>query len=289
MAENANLKRRLRASFLFVCPTFARLRLRWLRWQCRRFVCLSSVLPQRQRTCTTTVVTALCARHAFQHRMAMVHTHCVWKQRLQLPLCLQAALHAPLGMRVCATDNAAPIAPRDTDDRGPRCIASAVACTPTQLAGTNAFSRSRCVGGAFAGTAFAPHSGAVAGYWAMDGEIALHRWQLTLPARVRYCLPVLDGRVLRFAPWRPGQPLVSNRYGIPEPDVDRAATLAPEEMALVITPLTGFDGACRRLGMGVAGMIAASRSGIARRRRPGWSASASLRSRCPPCPPKHGM
>lgn len=136
---------------------------------------------------------------------------------------------------------------------------------------------------------FAPHSGAVAGYWAMDGEIALHRWQLTLPARVRYCLPVLDGRVLRFAPWRPGQPLVSNRYGIPEPDVDRAATLAPEEMALVITPLTGFDGACRRLGMGVAGMIAASRSGIARRRRPGWSASASLRSRCPPCPPKHGM
>ncbi|RBC25102.1 5-formyltetrahydrofolate cyclo-ligase, partial [Xanthomonas oryzae pv. oryzae] len=94
---------------------------------------------------------------------------------------------------------------------------------------------------------FAPHSGAVAGYWAMDGEIALHRWQLTLPARVRYCLPVLDGRVLRFAPWRPGQPLVSNRYGIPEPDVDRAATLAPEEMALVITPLTGFDGACRRL------------------------------------------
>lgn len=153
MAENANLKRRLRASFLFVCPTFARLRLRWLRWQCRRFVCLSSVLPQRQRTCTTTVVTALCARHAFQHRMAMVHTHCVWKQRLQLPLCLQAALHAPLGMRVCATDNAAPIAPRDTDDRGPRCIASAVACTPTQLAGTNAFSRSRCVGGAFAGTA----------------------------------------------------------------------------------------------------------------------------------------
>ncbi|MBV6865551.1 5-formyltetrahydrofolate cyclo-ligase [Xanthomonas euvesicatoria] len=97
---------------------------------------------------------------------------------------------------------------------------------------------------------FAPHRGAVAGYWAMDGEIALHRWQLTLPAGVRYCLPVLDGRVLRFAPWRPGQPLASNRYGIPEPDVARADTLAPEEMALVVTPLTGFDAACRRLGMG---------------------------------------
>ncbi|CAD7714170.1 5-formyltetrahydrofolate cyclo-ligase [Xanthomonas hydrangeae] len=97
---------------------------------------------------------------------------------------------------------------------------------------------------------FAPCSGAVAGYWAMDGEIALHRWQLTLPEGLRYCLPVLDGRVLRFAPWRPGQALVSNRYGIPEPDVARADTLAPEEMALVITPLTGFDAQCRRLGMG---------------------------------------
>ncbi|MBV6671728.1 5-formyltetrahydrofolate cyclo-ligase [Xanthomonas euvesicatoria pv. alangii] len=97
---------------------------------------------------------------------------------------------------------------------------------------------------------FAPQQGAVAGYWAMDGEIALHRWQLTLPAGVRYCLPVLDGRGLRFAPWRPGQPLASNRYGIPEPDVARADTLAPDEMALVVTPLTGFDAACRRLGMG---------------------------------------
>ena len=99
---------------------------------------------------------------------------------------------------------------------------------------------------------FAPQTGAVAGYWAMDGEIALHlpRWQLNLPDGVRYCLPVLDGRVLRFAPWQPGQGLVSNRYGIPEPDVDRADTLAPEQMTLVLMPLTGFDAACRRLGMG---------------------------------------
>ena len=87
-------------------------------------------------------------------------------------------------------------------------------------------------------------------YWAMDGEIALHRWQLSLPQGVRYCLPVLDGRVLRFAPWKPGQGLVSNRYGIPEPDVDRADTLGPEDMDLVVTPLTGFDAAYGRLGMG---------------------------------------
>ncbi|PPT77992.1 5-formyltetrahydrofolate cyclo-ligase [Xanthomonas arboricola pv. populi] len=97
---------------------------------------------------------------------------------------------------------------------------------------------------------FAPQTGAVAGYWAMDGEIALQRWQLSLPAGVRYCLPVLDGRVLRFAPWQPGQGLVGNRYGIPEPDVERTDLLAAEEMALVVTPLTGFDAQCRRLGMG---------------------------------------
>ena len=97
---------------------------------------------------------------------------------------------------------------------------------------------------------FADVDGPVAGYWAMDGEIALHRWQMQLPARQTYCLPVLHGKLLRFAPWRPGQALVSNRYGIPEPDVDPAQALRPEEMALVIAPLVGFDPLGRRLGMG---------------------------------------
>ncbi|MBO9873822.1 MULTISPECIES: 5-formyltetrahydrofolate cyclo-ligase [Xanthomonas] len=97
---------------------------------------------------------------------------------------------------------------------------------------------------------FAPQHGHVGGYWAMDGEIALHRWQLSLPDAVQYCLPVLSGDTLRFAPWRPGQPLRANRYGIPEPDVDSAATLAPAQMALVVTPLVGFDTAGGRLGMG---------------------------------------
>lgn len=97
---------------------------------------------------------------------------------------------------------------------------------------------------------FAPRSGPVAGYWAMDGEIALHRWQLTLPQDVVYCLPVLHEQVLRFAPWRPGQPLRQNRFGIPEPDLDAADSLAAEQMALVVTPLVGFDDTGGRLGMG---------------------------------------
>jgi 5-formyltetrahydrofolate cyclo-ligase len=97
---------------------------------------------------------------------------------------------------------------------------------------------------------FAPTAGHVAGYWAMDGEIALHRWQMQLPDNVVYCLPVLHAQTLRFAPWRPGQPLTANRFGIPEPDMPIAQTLAPEEMALVVAPLVGFDSQCRRLGMG---------------------------------------
>ncbi|HEX5694729.1 MAG TPA: 5-formyltetrahydrofolate cyclo-ligase [Arenimonas sp.] len=93
--------------------------------------------------------------------------------------------------------------------------------------------------------------GYVAGYWAVGGEVPLHAVQLRLaPAQV-WCLPVLQhGGHLRFAPWRAGDPLVNNRFGIPEPDVDPASTLAPEALSVVLLPLVGFDRAGNRLGMG---------------------------------------
>ena len=98
---------------------------------------------------------------------------------------------------------------------------------------------------------FFPATGYVAGYWANDGEIGLHALQLRLPKGLIYCLPILhpDGS-LRFAPWRAGDPLVTNRYGIPEPDVTADAALLPADMALVALPLVGFDAQCNRLGMG---------------------------------------
>ena len=103
--------------------------------------------------------------------------------------------------------------------------------------------------------ACAPASGYVAGYWAMDGEIALHAWQLRLPSPLVYCLPVLcEGMEaedrLRFAPWRPGDPLVSNRFGIPEPDVAATSLLEARSMAMIVLPLVGFDARGQRLGMG---------------------------------------
>ena len=97
---------------------------------------------------------------------------------------------------------------------------------------------------------FLPRQGHVAGYWAMDGEIGLHVLQLRLPPGLVWCLPVLAGEVLRFAPWHPGDPLVSNRYGIPEPDVAPAACLGAEQLALAVMPLVGFDAGGQRLGMG---------------------------------------
>lgn len=116
---------------------------------------------------------------------------------------------------------------------------------------------------------FACRSGRVAGYWAMDGEIPLHAWQLRLPPAVVYCLPVLheDGR-LRFAPWRPGASLVTNRYGIPEPDVSGDALLAADAMDFVVVPLVAFDARGHRLGMGA-----------------GWyDRSFAFRSACGPSP-----
>ena len=98
---------------------------------------------------------------------------------------------------------------------------------------------------------FLPDAGHVAGYWAMDGEIALNSWQVRLPRSLIYCLPVLHSdNSLRFAPWRPGEALVSNRFGIPEPDMDPAEALPAHALSLVVMPLVGFDPQGHRLGMG---------------------------------------
>ncbi|GHC00395.1 5-formyltetrahydrofolate cyclo-ligase [Thermomonas carbonis] len=96
-----------------------------------------------------------------------------------------------------------------------------------------------------------PSSGHVAGYWAMDGEIGLHVFQLRLPPALTYCLPLLHAdESLRFAPWRAGDPLVTNRFGIPEPDIDPDTALPASDMAMLVLPLVGFDARCNRLGMG---------------------------------------
>ncbi len=92
--------------------------------------------------------------------------------------------------------------------------------------------------------------GYVAGYWATDGELPLHALLAPAPEFV-YCLPCLaPGKTLRFAPWRSGDALVQNRYGIPEPDLSPASQLPPEALSVVLVPLTAFDREGHRLGSG---------------------------------------
>ena len=97
-----------------------------------------------------------------------------------------------------------------------------------------------------------PESGGyLGGYWACNGELPLHRLQMQLPENWIWCLPVVcPGRQLRFAPWRAGDILGSNRYGIPEPMTDSEACLLPEAMQAVVLPLLGFTRQGLRLGMG---------------------------------------
>lgn len=93
--------------------------------------------------------------------------------------------------------------------------------------------------------------GYLAGYWATGGELPLHVLQMRLPANWIWCLPVvLPEKKLGFAPWRGGDALGSNRYGIPEPMISADSCLNPEDLHAAIVPLLGFTRSGQRLGMG---------------------------------------
>jgi len=94
----------------------------------------------------------------------------------------------------------------------------------------------------------------VACYLACDGELNLHplmerAWAM---GKTVY-LPVLGSihrNHLQFLPYRRGDALVPNRFGIPEPVVDSRGFLSARRLDLVLMPLVGFDGHGNRLGMG---------------------------------------
>lgn len=91
----------------------------------------------------------------------------------------------------------------------------------------------------------------VAGYWAVGGELPLHAAVARLRSRgQRYYLPVLDGRLLHFAPLLPKSELRPNRHAIPEPVCAEHEFVAPDRLDVVLVPLTAFDRSGGRLGMG---------------------------------------
>ena len=93
--------------------------------------------------------------------------------------------------------------------------------------------------------------GYVAGYWAMGGELPLHMLQMQLHPGQVWCLPCIQPDLgLRFAAWHPGDELVTNRFGIPEPALASSSQLDAAAMTTILLPLLAFTRGGTRLGMG---------------------------------------
>jgi 5-formyltetrahydrofolate cyclo-ligase len=91
----------------------------------------------------------------------------------------------------------------------------------------------------------------VAGYWATQGELPLHIVQMRMRAPQIWCLPIVQtDKTLTFAPWRAGDALVSNQYGIPEPDLAPTSTFDASALSIILLPLLAYTRTGQRLGMG---------------------------------------
>jgi 5-formyltetrahydrofolate cyclo-ligase len=94
----------------------------------------------------------------------------------------------------------------------------------------------------------------IAAYLPADGEIDTNPLIEGLLAlgKVLY-LPILvtfSDRRLWFSAYTPGDRLVNNRFGIPEPERAHYRRIKPVSLDLVLTPLVAFDARGHRLGMG---------------------------------------
>ncbi|CZH56579.1 TPA: 5-formyltetrahydrofolate cyclo-ligase [Legionella pneumophila] len=92
----------------------------------------------------------------------------------------------------------------------------------------------------------------IALYFAVNGEVDLTFLWKSAPLQGKYCyFPVLNNdSTLSFLPATPNTPFKTNKYDIPEPDVDIELALPVDELDLIIMPLVAFDAHCTRLGMG---------------------------------------
>jgi len=94
----------------------------------------------------------------------------------------------------------------------------------------------------------------IAGYFGSKGELdPMPLLEYAVALGKRCYLPVLHPFLpgqLWFYRWRPGDPLMPNRFGILEPRPRRSGLIPARRLDLVIVPLLGFDSDCHRLGMG---------------------------------------
>ena len=91
-------------------------------------------------------------------------------------------------------------------------------------------------------------------YFASDGELDPLAILLRALEMGKQCyLPVLSAHrpdKVSFAPFRAGDALIPNRWGILEPRHSSRRLVAPYSLDLVFVPLVGFDADCNRMGMG---------------------------------------
>lgn len=94
----------------------------------------------------------------------------------------------------------------------------------------------------------------IAFYLPVDGEIDPGLLLAHALRNGKHCyLPVLGRGAnpqMMFVRFNPGEHLTANRWGIREPHLRSTNRIAPWALDLVFVPLTGFDDACNRLGMG---------------------------------------
>ena len=94
----------------------------------------------------------------------------------------------------------------------------------------------------------------IAVYLPNDGEIETQSLiELAWRMKKQVYLPVLTpflGNRLWFTRFEPGTRLVSNRYGIAEPERVHRRRIAAHALDIVLAPLVGFDRKGNRLGMG---------------------------------------
>ncbi len=93
----------------------------------------------------------------------------------------------------------------------------------------------------------------IALYLSHDGEIDISPLCQVAWQRKKHCyLPVLNhfGKTLSFAPYTADSTMRDNRFGIPEPVVNKHTLLSPQQLNLVLTPLVAFDRNGNRIGMG---------------------------------------
>lgn len=94
----------------------------------------------------------------------------------------------------------------------------------------------------------------IAAYIPVNGEmdpfpLIYRSWELGKTVFLPVLIPYHHNR-LWFAPFHPDSKLINNRFGIPEPVIQKRRIIPPYALDLVLTPLVAFDPQCNRMGMG---------------------------------------